>query len=127
MRCYGVRGAITVEENTPKAILEATSALLTGMIAENGIGIEDIASIIFTATPDLDAVYPALAAREMGWSGTPLLCMQETAVKGSLGRCIRVLMHWNPQSSPGELRHLYLGGAEVLKQEATGAPTLPGP
>lgn len=117
MGCRGVRGATTVEENTAKAILDATRTLLAAMVAENGFATEDMGSVIFTATPDLDAAYPAVAARQMGWTQTPLLCMQEMAVEGSLPRCIRVLVHWNTDRSPAEIKHVYLRGAKSLRPD----------
>jgi len=113
----GVRGATTVKENTRLAILEATRELLAEIVAANGIETEAMASVIFTATPDLDAVYPAVAARELGWTQTPLLCMQEMAVRGSLAMCIRVLIHWNTDRAQQEIHHCYLRGARVLRPD----------
>ncbi len=115
--CRGVRGAITVEENSSEAILEATRTLLEMIVAENGMTAEEIASVIFTATADLDAVYPAVAARELGWVAVPLLCMQEMRVVGSLPRCIRVLLHWNTERAPEETHHIYLGEARRLRPD----------
>lgn len=120
MGCRGVRGAITVAENSSAAILEATHELLERMAAENGFAPEDLASVIFTATSDLDAGYPAVAARQLGWTRTPLLCMQEMAVGGSLARCIRVLVHWNTDRDPSEVHHVYLRGAQVLRPDLVG-------
>ncbi len=117
MKCRGIRGAITVETNTENAILSATRTLLEQIVAANELIIGDIASVTFTATADLDAVYPAVAAREMGWTHTPLLCMQELAVQGSLPRCIRVLVHWNTERPPDEIRHVYLGEARKLRPD----------
>lgn len=117
MNCRGVRGATTVAINARAPILAATRDLLAEMVSANGIEIEDVASVIFTATTDLDAVYPAVAARAMGWTDTPLLCMQELAVQGSLARCIRVLMHWNTSVAPSEIRHVYLEGARQLRPD----------
>jgi len=117
MRCLGVRGATTVADNSRAAILEATSGLLTEIITVNGIALEDVASAIFTATPDLDAVYPAAAARELGWTQTPLLCMREMQVAGSLRRCIRVLIHWNTEHAPCEIHHVYLREAQALRPD----------
>jgi chorismate mutase len=117
MRCLGVRGATTVAGNSRAAILEATYGLLVEIITVNQIALEDVASAIFTATPDLDAAYPAAAARELGWTQTPLLCMQEMQVVGSLGRCIRVLIHWNTEHPPGEIHHVYLRGAQALRPD----------
>ncbi len=117
MACRGIRGAITVEENTAAAIKAAVQALLEQIVAANALDVADIASIIFTATPDLNAVYPAVVAREMGWVDTPLLCMQEMAVQGSLPRCIRVLLHWNTDRAQADIRHIYLGGARALRPD----------
>lgn len=117
MACRGVRGAVTVEENTAAAIKAATQEMLEQIVAANALDVADIASVIFTATPDLDAVYPAVAAREMGWVNTPLLCMQEMAVQGSLPRCIRVLLHWNTDRAQADIRHIYQGGARALRPD----------
>jgi chorismate mutase len=94
------------------------------VVAANDLSVDDVTSVIFTATPDLDAAYPAHAAREMGWADTPLLCMQEMAVAGSLPRCIRVLIHWNTNHSPHEIRHVYLGAARALRPDLA-KPRLP--
>jgi chorismate mutase len=120
MNCRGVRGAITVDENSVEAILEGARTLLSAMTAENGFDVDELASVTFTATRDLDAAYPAVAARGMGWTGTPLLCMQEMVVEGSLPKCIRVLIHWNTERSPAQIRHVYLRGAEVLRPDWVG-------
>lgn len=117
MTCRGIRGAITVEANTADAMLSATRTLLEHIVTANELSGDDIASVIFTATTDLDAVYPAVAAREMGWVHVPLLCMQEMAVRGSLQRCIRVLIHWNTDRAPDEIHHVYLGGARKLRPD----------
>lgn len=117
MRCLGVRGATTSQANSRDSILEATSELLLEVVAANGISMVDVASIVFTATTDLDAVYPAVAARELGWTETPLLCMQEMQAEGSLRRCIRVLFHWNTDLAPSEVSHTYLRGARGLRPD----------
>ena len=117
MNCRGIRGAASVEANDANSILAATRELLGRIVAANGLLVEDVASVIFTATPDLDAVYLARAAREMGWVNTPLLCMQEMVVAGSLPRCIRVLIHWNTGRRPDEIQHIYLGQARTLRPD----------
>jgi len=117
MACRGIRGAISVAENTEAAILTATRTLLAGIVAENAMAVADVACVWFTATPDLDAVYPARAAREMGWTGTPLLCAQEMAVAGSLPRCVRVLVLWNTEVPQEAVRHVYLGEARRLRPD----------
>jgi chorismate mutase len=118
--CRGVRGAITVSGNDAGAILDATRELFRAVVEANGIEEKDVASVLFTATPDLDAVYPALAAREMGWTQTTLLCVQEMAVQGSLPRCIRVLVHWNTARPIGEIHHVYLRDARRLRPDLSG-------
>ncbi|HEX8682925.1 MAG TPA: chorismate mutase [Ardenticatenaceae bacterium] len=116
-RCRGVRGATTVEANEREAILEATRELLGQMVADNEIEVEDVASVIFSTTPDLDAEFPALAARQMGWHDTALFCTHEMAVPGALPRCIRVLLHWNTPKSLTEIRHPYLRDAANLRPD----------
>jgi chorismate mutase len=120
MSCRGIRGAVSVDDNTPEAILSATRELLERIVASNGLAVKDVVSVIFTATRDLDAAYPARAAREMGWATTPVLCMQEMNVTGSLLRCVRVLVHWNTDRSPGEIQHVYLGEARALRPDLAG-------
>jgi chorismate mutase len=120
MTCRGVRGAITVEANETGAILAATRTLLERLAAANDLQVADVAGVLFTVTPDLDAVYPAQAARDLGWVSTPLLCMQEMAVVGSLRHCIRVLVLWDTDLGPGEIQHVYLRGARVLRPDLAG-------
>lgn len=117
MPCRGIRGAICVDINDAGAIIVATRELLERMIAANDVRIEDIAAVIFTATSDLDAAYPARAARDMGWVSVPLLCTQEMAVVGSLPRCIRVLVLWNTDRPAEQIRHVYLGEARNLRPD----------
>jgi len=115
--CRGLRGATTVAENSAAAILEATRELLQAIVAANGIDEPEIGSVIFTATPDLDAASPAGAARQLGWTRTALMCVQEMVVPGSLPRCIRVLIHWNTDRSLDELCHIYLREARSLRPD----------
>ncbi|MBN1641532.1 MAG: chorismate mutase [Anaerolineae bacterium] len=115
--CRGIRGATTVAANDVDEILDATEELLRQIIAANGVREADVASAIFTATRDLDAVYPAVAARRLGWTHTTLLCVQEMAVPGSLARCIRVLIHWNTERSIDQIRHVYLREARQLRPD----------
>ncbi len=121
MPCRGVRGATTVERDEQGEILRETRQLLAWMVHANGIEREDVASIIFTTTPDIDAAFPATAARQLGWRDVPLLCTHEMAVPGSLPMCIRILIHWNTEKSQEEIVHVYLKGASVLR------PDLPPP
>jgi len=118
--CRGVRGATTVEEDTREAILSATNELLSQMIEANGIHPDDVASAIFTTTPDLTAEYPALAARHLGWHAVALLCTHEMAVPHGLGRCIRILVHWNTDRSAAEIQHVYTKGAVNLRPDRVG-------
>ena len=117
MHCRGIRGATTVEENTAEAILASTRELLALIVEANGLKAEDVASAIFTTTPDLTAAFPAKAAREMGWRDVALLDAQEIPVPGSLERCVRVLIHWNTEKSAAEIRHVYLRGARTLRPD----------
>src|SRR2546427_9990890 len=115
MYCRGIRGAITVEHNTREEILAATSELLQLLIERNDLHPEDVASAIFTVTEDLDAAFPALAARTMGWTEVALMCTREIPVPGSLSKCIRVLLHVNTTRSAGEIQHVYIRGAVNLR------------
>ncbi len=114
----GVRGATTVEANDDDAIAERTRELLKILVERNGIRAEEIASAVFTMTEDLDAQFPAVAARALSdWKDVPLLCVREIPVPGSLGHCIRVLIHWNTDRPQAEIRHVFLRGARKLRPE----------
>lgn len=113
----GIRGAITVSENSKPEILSATQELLQKMIQQNTLDISEIASIFFTVTEDLDAEFPAAAARELGFEDTPLLCAREIPVPGSLPKCIRVLIHYNTNKSQKEIKHVYLKQAVTLRPD----------
>ncbi len=116
--CRGIRGATTPMDNTAEAILEATRELLTQIVeANDGLTPEDIASVFFTTTPDLNAEYPALAARQLGWTDVALMCGQEMVVPGALRKCLRVLIHWNTTRRNDEIRHIYLRDAVNLRPD----------
>ena len=117
MLTRGVRGATTIQANTRQAILEATTELLSAIVEANGIDVDDVASAFFTSSPDLNAEFPALAARQMGWTHVALLCGHEMDVPGALPRCLRILLHVNTEKKPGEIVHVYLHGAKVLRPE----------
>lgn len=117
MSVRGVRGATTVAANEAGCILAATKELLQEMVAVNGIKTEDIGAVYFTATQDLDAAFPAKAARELGWLDVPLLDAVQIAVAGSLPRCIRVLLLWNTERSQQEIIHVYQGKARELRPD----------
>ena len=117
MICRGVRGATTVEEDTPESILRATRELLAFMIRLNNIQPEDVASAIFTTTFDVVSQYPALAARQLGWMDVPLLCGHEMRVPDSVPLCIRVLINWNTETPQKEIQHVYLKEAQALRPD----------
>ncbi len=117
MNCRGIRGATTVEWNDRDEIIAATTELLQLMIQETKIELEDIASASFTLTEDLNAVFPAVAARQIGWNEVPLICMREIPVPNSLGKCIRVLLLVNTDRSASEIQHIYLQKAMSLRPE----------
>lgn len=117
LACRGVRGATTVQGSRRELILTATAELLERMVQANGIEQEDVASAVFTTTPDLTAEYPALAARLMGWRDVALLCGHEMAVPGGLDRCVRILLHWNTRAAASEIEHVYIHGAANLRPD----------
>ncbi|OYP34379.1 chorismate mutase [Rhodopirellula sp. MGV] len=120
--CRGVRGATTVDVDDRDEILLKTRQLLALMIRQNEIETADLASAIFTVTKDLKAEFPALAARQLGWDGVPLLCGYEISVERSLPRCIRVLLHWNTAKPQADIRHVYLHGAVKLRPDLSDLP-----
>jgi chorismate mutase len=117
----GIRGAITADADSTVSIARATKRLLSEMTRRNEIELDDIASVLFSLTPDLRACFPALAAREMGWVHVPMLHFSEVDVPGSLGRCIRVLMHVNTARDACEIEHVYLDGAAALRPDLVRA------
>jgi chorismate mutase len=122
MPCRGVRGATTVDSNTRDEILEQTRKLLALMIRYNEIRAEDVASAIFTVTRELDAEFPALAARQLGWLEVPLICSYEISVPGSLVRCVRVLVHWNTDKPQHQITHVYIRDAQKLRPDLSSLP-----
>jgi chorismate mutase len=116
MWCRGIRGATVVAANTKEAILEAAEELLQEMVKANDVDKESIASVLFTTTPDLNAEFPAAAARRGGWTDVPLLGMQEMDVSDSLSKCLRILILFNTDKSPKDIVHVYLRGTEILRQ-----------
>ncbi|MTH52173.1 chorismate mutase [Bacillus mangrovi] len=121
----GIRGAATAENNSEEAIWTAAEELFRKMAVENKISPEQVSSVIITATPDLNAAFPAKALRELkGWTHVPVMCMSEIDVPGSLEKCIRVMMHTDTEKDQQEIRHIYLGGAEVLRPDLQKSPGL---
>ncbi|MFN2615878.1 MAG: chorismate mutase [Thermoleophilaceae bacterium] len=120
MQLRALRGAITVDQNEPDAILDATEELVRELMQRNGLEAGQLVSCIFTCTDDLDAAFPAEAARRLGLSEVPLLCAREIAVPGSLPRVIRLLVHCHAE--PGsQARHVYLREAVALRRDLEGA------
>src|SRR4051812_27904168 len=120
MRMIALRGANTVSANEPEAILAATDELMRALLERNALAVDDLVSCIFTLTADLDAEFPAVAARDMGLSRVPLMCAREIPVPGSLPRVVRVLVHCYPPKGV-EPQHVYLGEAARLRLDLQGA------
>lgn len=125
MTVRGIRGATTVGEDDSDAILSATEELVREIVTANAIDPEDVASALFTVTPDLRAEFPAAAARRMGWTMVPLLNFTEIGVPGRLQRCIRILVHVNTERTQAEMVHVYLREAVSLRPDlAALAPAI---
>jgi chorismate mutase len=122
MTCRGVRGATTIDDNSREAILRGTRQLLALMIRRNGIEADDVASAIFSVTSDLDAEFPALAARQLGWWDVPLLCTNEIPVPNSLGQCVRILVNWNTDKPQSAIDHIYIREAIQLRPDLCQLP-----
>jgi chorismate mutase len=112
-----LRGATTVAEDSGAQITERVQELLTELLARNGLVLDDVISVIFTATADVVSMFPATAARGIGFGAVPLLCASEIPVPGAMPRCIRVLAHVTTERPPADLRHVYLHGAQVLRDD----------
>jgi chorismate mutase len=112
-----LRGAITVDSDTPEQVTERTCRLLRAMLEANGVDHEDLISIVFTTTPDVVSMFPATAARTLGLGDVPLLCASEIDVRGATPRCIRVLVHLTTDLPRDRLHHVYLEGARALRDD----------
>lgn len=112
-----IRGATTVENNDAVEMLRETEKLLVEIIEKNKLIEDDVISIIFTVTNDLDATFPAIAARNLGWTSVALICTNEISVPGSLKNCIRILLHFNTDKRNNEVKHIYLNNAKVLRPD----------
>jgi chorismate mutase len=117
--CRGLRGATTARDNTKEAILEATHELLERLVEANELKTEDLAATFFTTSQDLNAEFPAVAARQMGWEYVPLICGHEMRVPDGLPLCIRVMILVNTEKRPEEMAHVYLHGAKDLRSRGT--------
>src|SRR5580658_4938967 len=120
MRLYALRGAISVQHNDANHILDATTELMTTIMERNALHPEDVVSCIFTATNDLNAEFPAVAARALGFEQVPLLCAREIPVPQSMPRVIRVLLHYHAEEGH-EPAHVYLGEARALREDLHAA------
>jgi chorismate mutase len=116
----GLRGATTVDEDTVSQVTERSQELLRELMASNGLVEDDIISVLFTATGDVTSAFPATAIREIGFGAVPLLCAAEIAVPGSMPLCIRVLLHVHTTKSRDEIKHVYLHGAQGLRDDLPG-------
>ena len=117
VRVRAARGAIHVDADSSDEVLSATERLLTQMLERNEVGADDIVSAFFTVTDDLRSAFPAEAARRMGLGRVPLLCAQEIPVEGSMRGVIRVLLQFHTARGPAEVKHVYLDGAETLRDD----------
>jgi chorismate mutase len=119
MAVRALRGAIQVEANERDAIIEGTMALVAEVMDRNALTMDDVISVIFTATPDLDSEFPALAAREFGFHDVPLLCATEIAVPSALPRVVRLMAHIETDRPRSAVHHVYLRGARALRLDVT--------
>ena len=117
MSVRAIRGAIQVDENSVDSIGRGTQELLAAILTANKLTVDQVISVLLTATPDLTATFPAAAAREVGFEAVPLLCAVEIDVPGSLPRVIRAMFTVEIDSNPSEISHIYLGGAKVLRRD----------
>ena len=113
----GLRGATTVDADTAAQVTERSQELMREIMARNELVEDDIVSVLFTATPDVTSIFPATAIREIGFGAVPLLCAAEIAVPGSMPLCIRVLLHVHTTRTRDEMHHVYLHGAQVLRDD----------
>jgi len=113
----GLRGATTVEADTPDQVTERSQELILRLMEHNDLAEDDIVSVLFTATADVTSIFPATAIREIGFGAVPLLCAAEIAVPGAMPRCIRVLLHVHTRRTRDEMHHVYLHGAQGLRDD----------
>ena len=117
VRLRALRGATTLDADTRDQVMERTGTLVRAVLERNGLSADDLVSIIFTATDDVTAEFPAAAARAVGINQVPLLCARELSVQGAVPLCIRLLVHAYTDRDPADLRHVYLEGAEPLRTD----------
>ena len=112
-----LRGATTVDDDTPEQIEDRVVGLLREMLTRNGVGHDELVSILFTATDDVHSAFPAAAARTIGLGDVPLICARELEIVGGTERCVRIMMHINTDKARSELHHVYLEGAKGLRDD----------
>jgi chorismate mutase len=117
MQVRAARGAIVVGEDTPERLLAATERLLAAVLERNDVGHDDLISILFTVTDDLRSAFPAEAARRIGFGDVPLMCAQEIPVVGSMPSVVRLLLHFTTERPRADVVHVYLDGAETLRDD----------
>lgn len=117
MSVRAIRGAIQVEANTAEAIAAGTKELLAEILRANTLKVEQVISVLLTATPDLNAAFPAAAAREVGFEATPLLCAVEIDVQGALARVVRAMVTVETERTASDISHIYLAGAKALRRD----------
>lgn len=115
MKVRAIRGAVQIDSPDRQAILDGTAELVTQVMGRNGLSTDEVISVIFSATPDLTAEFPALATRSIGFAEVPLLCCSEIAVPGAMPRVVRLMMHVETTKSRSEIQHVYLRGAAALR------------
>jgi chorismate mutase len=112
-----LRGATTVDEDTPEQVTSRVTTLLQEMFARNDVDHDDLISILFTATEDISSIFPATAARTIGLGDVPLICAREIPVPGSMPLCVRVMAHLESDKARSELHHVYLEQAKSLRDD----------
>ena len=117
MAVRAVRGAIQLEHDDRDLLLAGVTELIRAVLDQNGFAVEDLISMLFTATPDLHSEFPALAARELGIVDVPLMCAQEIDVAGAMPRVVRLMAHVETLRAKSEIQHVYLGGAAALRRD----------
>ena len=117
MSVRAIRGATQVEANTAESIYAGVVELLSEILSANGLTPQDVISVLFTSSPDLNAAFPAAYAREVGFQSVPLLCAVEIDVPGALARVLRVMIHCNTEQNSDQISHIYLHGAKALRRD----------
>ena len=125
MSVRAIRGATQLVEDTREQMLERVTEMVTEVMSANGLGVDDFISVIFTATSDLVAEFPAYAARQLGFGEIPLLCARELEIEGSMPRVVRMMAHVETDLPRAEVTHVYLHGAALLRTDLTRVRSMP--